>query len=69
MKYILGAIIGVAVMFGGHALAATRSDMQVVGYLDVNVSRVYKIVDTSNGTVCYFVIYGTGTGISCLKNN
>lgn len=76
MKYIIGAIAGIAFMFAGYAFAAgndgnatfTLIDKLWVGEEGFDV--VQKIYDQKANVVCYTITGGpSGAGISCLKNN
>lgn len=72
-KYIIGAAIGAAVMFGGYALAATKgtSGLSVVDRLPTE--SIVKVYDQDSNVICYVAENNewnnVANGISCLKNN
>lgn len=68
-NYIIGAIIGASVMFGGYALAyssaLTLIDSTVFGY-----NYLDKVYDKDSNVICYIVHNGSqgADGVSCLYN-
>lgn len=74
MKYLIGAIIGAAVLFGGYAFAANISDMYLVDTIVIQDGygtgpTILKTYDKVTKIVCYTADRGpSGAGISCLKN-
>ena len=64
---ILGAVIGVGLVFGGYAIAATTgtSGLRLV---DQN-GALNKVYDSDAKVICYYLDrMGNYGGISCLKH-
>ena len=70
-KYIIGAVSGAALMFGGYAFAYSTAFSLVDSYQMPYDNYIDKVYDKDSNVVCYVVHDGSqgADGVSCLKNN